>query len=125
MNGFRNWMARMMMGRYGTDELNRFLLIVTAVLIILGIFIHRHIIDLVVVLLLIFIYSRMFSRNIPKRQQENMKYLQVKAKVTGRSAGGGNGGYDGYRTTTGGCSSSRPGYGAGGNAAGAGFGRKK
>ena len=37
MNGFRNWMARYMVGRYGNDELNRFLLIVSAIMIVIGI----------------------------------------------------------------------------------------
>ena len=37
MNGFRNWMARYMVGRYGNDELNRYLLIVSAIMIVIGI----------------------------------------------------------------------------------------
>ena len=83
MNGFRNWMARYMIGRYGNDELNRFLLILSAILIVIGIFVPRHILNVLVVICLILVYCRMFSRNIAKRQQENMKYLELKAKITG------------------------------------------
>ncbi len=92
MNGFRNWMARYMIGRYGNDELNRFLLILSAILILIGIFVPRHILNVLVVICLILVYCRMFSRNIPKRQQENMKYLEIKAKITGgRGAKSGRG----------------------------------
>ena len=42
MNGFRNWIARYMTGRYGSDELNRFLLIICAILLIIGIFVTRR-----------------------------------------------------------------------------------
>lgn len=87
MNGFRNWMARLMVGRYGSDELNRFLLIVSAVLIVIGIFVPRHFLNVLVVILLIIVYCRMFSRNFAKRQQENMKYLGMKARFTGGSRG--------------------------------------
>lgn len=104
MNGFRNWFARYMIGRYGSDELNRFLLIVTAVLIIIGIFVPRHFLNVLVVILLILVYCRMFSRNIPKRQQENMKYLDLKARFTGGRGASGRGA---------------------GQSAGGGFGRRK
>ena len=83
MNGFRNWMARYMVGRYGNDELNRFLLIVSAIMIVIGIFVPRHILNVLVVICLIIVYCRMFSRNIPKRQQATMKYLELKARFTG------------------------------------------
>ena len=95
MNGFRNWISRYMMGRYGSDELNRFLLIICAILLVIGIFVSRRVINMIVVVLLILVYSRMFSRNIGKRQQENMKYLQLKARVTGGRGGSGSTGYGG------------------------------
>lgn len=140
MNGFRNWMAKLMIGRYGSDEFNRFLLIITLILIVIGFFVTKPILNLVIVALLIYTYCRMFSRNIGKRQQENMKYLQLKAKVTGGrggSAGSGRGGYGnggygngGYGPGTG--SGYGNGYGNSGNGPGGtgafggfGFGRKK
>ena len=83
MNGFRNWFSRLMVGRYGNDEFNRFLLIAAAVLILIGIFVPRHWMNVVVVILLAIVYGRMFSKNHAKRQQENMKYLEIKARFTG------------------------------------------
>lgn len=92
MNGFRNWFSRMMIGRYGNDELNRFLLIVAAVFILAGIFIARRWINVLVVIILAIVYGRMFSRNISKRQQENSKYMEIKANLTGGRKAGGSGG---------------------------------
>ena len=91
MNGFRNWFSRYMIGRYGNDELNRFLLIVGAILILIGIFVPKHIFNVLVVIALIIVYCRMFSRNIPKRQQENMKYLELKSRFTGGKKKGSTG----------------------------------
>ena len=111
MNGFRNWFARLMVGRYGSDELNRLLLIIGAILIIIGIFVPKHFLNWIVIIILIIVYCRMFSRNIAKRQQENMKYLEVKARVTG----GRGGGSTGYRGPGG---YGNPGYNGGAGAGG-------
>ncbi|MBQ6401280.1 MAG: zinc ribbon domain-containing protein [Firmicutes bacterium] len=91
MNGFRQWLSRLMIGRYGNDELNRLLLIAAAVLIIIGIFVPRHWLNVVVVIILAIVYARMFSRNIPKRQEENRKYLEMKSRFTGGAARPGQG----------------------------------
>ena len=104
MNGFRNWFSRLMIGRYGSDNLNRFLLIICAILIVIGIFVPRHFLNVLVVILLILVYCRMFSRNIAKRQQENIKYLEMKARVTGGRGGGSTTGYSGGSYNTGGSS---------------------
>ena len=130
MNGFRNWFARYMMGRYGSDEFNRFLLIISAILIVIGIFSPRHILNVLVVAILIIVYCRMFSRNIPKRQQENVKYLQLKAKVTGgRGGSAGTGGYGGGTYGGGSYGGGSAPYTAGNHSAAGGgqgrFGRKK
>ena len=127
MNGFRNWFSRYMIGRYGSDEFNRFLLIIGAILIVIGIFVPRHFLDVLVVAVLIIVYCRMFSRNIAKRQQENMKYLQLKAKVTGSRGGSGGYGSGGYGAGYSGQGAGpRPaGGGAAGSGAGSPFRKKK
>ena len=76
-------------GRYGMDELGRFMLIVAAILIVLNVFINVHALFVIAVLLLILVYSRAFSRFFDKRRAENMKFLEMKSKFTG----GGNGGF--------------------------------
>ncbi len=79
-------MARFMAGRNGNDQLNLFLLVVDIVLLLLaGIFansIGKYVYPLVF-LLLIYIYFRMFSRNVYKRREENGKFIRQKLKVTG------------------------------------------
>lgn len=75
-----------MRGRYGTDSLNRFLLVVTLVLIIIDLFVNWRFVDVLTVLLLIYIYCRMFSRNISARYRENQKFLDFIAKFRGVGA---------------------------------------
>lgn len=102
MNRFGMWFANLMRGRYGNDNLNRFLLIVSLILIIADMFIRWRILYMLAVLILIYVYCRMFSRNINARYRENQKFLQFTAKFRrGRSGnasygGGAYGGYGGY-----------------------------
>lgn len=80
------WFNNMMRGRYGTDDLNRFLLIVVFIVIVIDIFLRWRILDLITVALLIYAYCRMFSRNINARYRENQKFLQFTSRFRGRSA---------------------------------------
>ena len=66
---------RFMIGRYGLDEFNRFLLAVTLVLIGINLFVHSIILYVIGIVSLIVCYARMLSRNIGRRFQENQKYL--------------------------------------------------
>ena len=61
MNRFSMWFANMMRGRYGVDQLNRFLLIVALVLIVIDMFVRSRILHFLTIILLIYTYSRMFS----------------------------------------------------------------
>lgn len=96
MNRFGMWFANLMRGRYGTDNLNRFLLIVAFVLIIIDMFLRWRLLHLLTVVLLIYIYCRMFSRNINARYRENQKFLQFAARFRKGRSGGGYGSYGGY-----------------------------
>lgn len=77
-------MAKFMAGRNGNDQFNIFLLIFDVVLLLIAsIFansIGRYIYPFVFVLL-IYIYFRMFSRNVYKRREENGKYMRVQFKL--------------------------------------------
>ncbi|MCI7146016.1 MAG: hypothetical protein MR991_06220 [Clostridiales bacterium] len=84
MNGFRDWLNRLMIGRYGMDELNRFMLIAAAVVLLVNIFLSWWILRFIGVVLLILVYCRAFSRTIYKRQEENAKYLNFKSGIFGR-----------------------------------------
>ena len=75
-------------GRYGIDELGRFMLIVAGILVVLRLFVNVHALSVAAVILLILVYSRAFSRYFDKRRAENMKFLEMKAKFTGGKKGG-------------------------------------
>lgn len=79
----RERLARFMAGRNGNDQLNIFLLIVDVVLIVLST-IWKSASGLLyplVLALLVYIYFRMFSRNVYKRREENGKYMRLKYKA--------------------------------------------
>ncbi len=71
---------RFMYGRYGADELYRFLNIVFYILFIINLFLGSYILALSVTALLIFMTYRVFSKNIAKRRAENEKYLVIKKR---------------------------------------------
>ena len=80
----REKLAQFMIGRYGMDELSRFLLIATVVLVVLSWFLGgflRSILGLLEIACLVLCYVRVFSRDAYKRQQENAEYLTKKAEV--------------------------------------------
>ena len=74
-----------MAGRNGNDPLNRFLLILGFLLILLSSFIRGlagRVFSLLLIADLVVVYIRMFSRNIPKRQQENSRYLNLRYRIS-------------------------------------------
>ena len=75
MNNWRYKLFQFMQGRYGMDELGRFLLILTMIIVLASNFRFLHILYLPGLLLLAYTYFRIMSRNIYKRQQENQKYM--------------------------------------------------
>ncbi len=79
----RERLARFMAGRNGNDQLNIFLLIVDVVLIVLSTIWKSAsgVLYPFVLALLVYIYFRMFSRNVYKRREENGKYMRLKYKV--------------------------------------------
>lgn len=80
----RERLQRFMMGRYGVDAFSRFLMITWIVLWVIDLFINSGTLSLLSLMLLIYTYYRMFSRNIQKRYQENVKYLNIKNKFLSR-----------------------------------------
>lgn len=79
-----NWrykIQRFMMGRYGPDELYRFLLILYVLLFIVECFFPSRILNTTELLIVLFMFYRFFSKNISRRKKENKKYLQIKKCV--------------------------------------------
>ncbi len=86
----REKLNQFMLGRYGNDDLNRFLMKIVVVTIVLSLFtrqIHIGILSLSTIFYwiglfgLVYSYFRMLSRNIYKRSEENRKFLQKTANM--------------------------------------------
>lgn len=74
-------LIRFMAGRYGTDSLSKFLLIVTFICVVLNLFIRIPGLYFLGLALLVYCYFRMFSRNYAKRSAENAFYLRTTAGI--------------------------------------------
>ena len=94
--------ALFMQGRYGTDQLSRFLSVVVLVLIaanwVAGHFLafpgslsFIKVSGIVYAVLLFVVYFRTFSRNIPARYSENQKYLALRSRFLSFFSGKGHG----------------------------------
>ena len=77
-----------MAGRYGADQLSRFISIASLVLVVAAIICNAagaplagSILWWIGLAAMIYCYVRMFSRNTSKRYGENAKYLKLKNKV--------------------------------------------
>ena len=75
---FRQWLMRTMAGRYGVDQLNKALLWTYLACAVAAIFFEPF--YFATFALLVWMFFRIFSRNIYKRQSENQKYLRLIAK---------------------------------------------
>ena len=73
-------LQRFMWGRYGNDRFNQFLMIVALVCLALSFF-GLRIFYVLALALLVYVYYRMFSRNISKRSSENYAYLQKTERI--------------------------------------------
>ncbi|SDB21572.1 zinc ribbon-containing protein [Eubacterium oxidoreducens] len=82
---FRDRILRFMYGRYGgRDELNRLLWIITVILLLLSMISRISLFYWGALVVMIYCYFRMMSRNIPKRYAENQKFLKATAKIRGK-----------------------------------------
>lgn len=77
-------MARFMAGRNGNDQLNLFLFAVDALLLLAGLLMGGPAgrgLTVAALALLGYIYFRAFSRNFPRRREENEKYLRLQYRL--------------------------------------------
>lgn len=72
---------RFMYGRYGSDQLSKLLLGVCFACLILNIFTGSRLLYLIAVVMLVFAYIRIFSKDHTRRYAENMKYLQIRDRI--------------------------------------------
>lgn len=72
-----NWLRKLMVGRYGIDQLSIALLIVSIIMAIVFFFFPYQYIRIVYLGLIIYTYFRIFSRNTSARYKENYKFLKL------------------------------------------------
>ena len=86
MDKFKERFRRYMVGRYGMDQLGRFLTGVVLALCIADLLVRSHwissLLNLLTLVVLVILYLRIFSRNIGKRYRENEIYLRYSFYVT-------------------------------------------
>ena len=73
----RNFMA----GRYGSDDLSRVGFWAFVVCLVLSLFLRTNFFYWVAILIMVWMYYRMFSKNLSKRYEENQKFLRAKERV--------------------------------------------
>ena len=74
---FKEKLVRFMMGRYGTDQLNSFILVAVMIVILINVFVNSFVLTLVYLLLWGWSLFRSMSRNIYKRRLENETFLKL------------------------------------------------
>lgn len=80
----RERIQRFMMGRYGNDQLNQFIFIVAIISMVIELITHWSLFYILALVLLIYGYVRAFSKDINKRYEQNMKFLEKKDAVLNR-----------------------------------------
>ncbi len=75
-----------MQGRYGTDELNLAMIILSLAVAVLSCFPYVRIISPLSTVLIIFFFLRMFSKNIEARRAELDKYYKIKSKIVSQAS---------------------------------------
>ena len=75
---FINKFAKFMYGRYGADDLHKFLLKLYIVLIIINIFVKSRVLSFIEMVIIVYTFYRFFSKNCYQRRKENTRYLKFK-----------------------------------------------
>ncbi len=74
---FKERVYKFLQGRYGTDDLNRFLLAVLIISAVLQMLSGSYFLNILTLLITILIFFRCLSKNISARSAENRKYLTL------------------------------------------------
>lgn len=75
-----------MYGRYGVDELTRFVLMFDCLLMVVSFLIRSDILNFACIIIILLCYIRMLSRNYSKRYAENQIYLKYRNKFMSKIA---------------------------------------
>lgn len=86
----RNWLQKVMTGRYGVDEFNRCLNTAALIALVLSLLFNNilgSVFWLIAIVALVYSYFRMFSRKTYKRRAENNAYLTARYHLTRKFSG--------------------------------------
>lgn len=68
----------MMQGRYGVDELSKLMVYVSFIVILIGSFTKNPYFNIAGFIIIIYSYSRIFSKNHRLCSAQNLKYMQIR-----------------------------------------------
>jgi len=77
--------ARFMYGRYGMDQLSKFLSYIGLILLVLSAFLGQNVrsaVLIIAVLVIAVTYYRTFSKKLDKRRAENLRFMNLKKPVS-------------------------------------------
>ncbi|MGN0204175.1 MAG: hypothetical protein ACI4BB_06510 [Coprococcus sp.] len=80
----RERIQRFMMGRYGNDQLNQFIFVIAIISMVIELITHWSLFYILALALLIYGYVRAFSKDINKRYEQNMRFLEKKDAIFNR-----------------------------------------
>lgn len=72
---FKEKLRRFMIGRYGQDNLGKFILSLSLIVLLINLFVRTAALSAVALVLIAYAYYRIFSRDIRSRYGENKKFL--------------------------------------------------
>ncbi len=78
---FANKIQKFMYGRYGSDDLYKFLFKLYICLFIISIFVRNNILVILELVTITIMFYRFFSKNIYKRSNENQKFIKTRNKI--------------------------------------------
>lgn len=81
MNKFLDKLQRFMQGRYGPDELYRFMLIICLIIIIVNMFVDSIILRILELIIFGLALYRFLSKKKNKRSRENRTFLNTRDKI--------------------------------------------
>lgn len=77
-------LQRFMVGRYGADQLSRVYLALTLIFLVLSMFTKFMPLYWLALILLVYTYYRMFSKNVSKMYAQNQKFLNRRYRLVAK-----------------------------------------
>lgn len=75
---FMEKFQKFMYGRYGVDELYKFLMYLYIILVVVNLCVKSNILSVIELIILVVMFYRFFSKKIYRRSNENVKFLKIK-----------------------------------------------